>query len=91
MNKRVVLLYIALAGGLLPGQTWSHRDATAPVTTPPAKRPPGSAKSFRSNCVYRRLDGNSLSVKPCSTDSPKLRLVPPLEKIAPATQPGKTG
>ncbi len=48
---------------------------------------PSGATLSRSFCVYPLLDTKSLSVKPCRTDSRKLRLVPPFEKIAPLTKP----
>ena len=49
--------------------------------------PPGKATLLRSYCVYPSLDTKSLSVKPCQTNSRKLRLVPSLENIAPPTKP----
>ena len=99
MNKLVALLYVAFANVLLLGQAMSPGESTASVTVEQlAKRfppelvvpitPSPTATLLRSSCVYSSLDFTSISVKPCRTNSPQLRLVPSSEMIAPPTKPG---
>lgn len=51
--------------------------------------PSGKAALSRSYCVQPSLVAKSLSVKPCRTDSRKLRLVPAFENIVPPAKPAK--
>jgi len=99
MNRLVALLCVAFANVLLIGQTLSPGQATAPVTVeqlaktfPPELvepvTPSPTATLLRSSCVYRSLDFKSISVQPCRTNSPQLRLVPSFEMVAPPTKPG---
>lgn len=99
MNKLVALLCVAFANVLLSGQTLSPGQATAPDTVeqlakkfPPELvvpiAPSPAATLLRSSCVYPSLDLKSISVQPCRTNSPRLRLVPPFEMIAPPAKPG---
>ena len=102
MNKLLALLYLAFANMILLGQTlsrttplvdrvelWKRFPPELIVPIPPS----GRAALSRSYCVSPSPETKSLSVKPCLTNSRKLRLVPPFENIVPpnkpATLPGK--
>jgi len=56
-------------------------ELIVPVTAP------GTATWLRSYCIYPSLNTGSLSVKPCRTNSLKLRLVPSLENSVPPAKP----
>jgi hypothetical protein len=100
MKKIVVLLCIAFTNVPLLGQALSPRPLTTPPVNrfepfpmrfPPTLvapiKDPGAAKLKRSNCVYPSVATRSLSIRPCQTNTNKLRLFPPFEKIAPTPKP----